>query len=617
MQNAFLARDVPGLEANVRTAVDELLDPLGRVGRMDLVADFAHPLPAIVIAELFGMPRGERERLEGWSDRLGRFVLGNVENTAHDAKYGGAARAARGHGGALPRPGGGAPPVSPGRLHPAPAARRSAPERRRDRPHPDVRPLRRARDDCQPHRERRAVARPQSRPDGAPAGGARTGRGCGGGAAADGGAGADGLPAGPRGRRVRRNDDPGGGARPPGAERGQPGPGRIRAAGRSRHRPGPGPARQLRARRPLLPRRAARAARGSGRPSGPARTLRAPGDRIRAALLAAGAGDPRPAGAPASLRAVRRTTGRPTVGPVRGGPAPVLPAPDARPERRPARQAGRPGRGRRDGGGGDVAFRTGGGAGPPGVGAPHRPAPRKDPDRRRRLPVAERGHPRRVQRGGRRPVRQRPGLRDDPRRLRDRHPHRRLYLARPSLRGARRRDRRELHDRDPGGGDGRVRDWGQLHRRGGGAADRRRRRSARFGRDRVPGQDSQEMQFVRREPAERDAVPPQRARLRGGPPSRVARPGARGVGRGGAGAESNASSPAGTRPARRVERRRGDGSGRSPTGARPTAGRERGGLGRLRSAPPGPLPRGGASGAAVLRSAMRSGSFSRSCSWRS
>ena len=95
MQNAFLARDVPGLEANVRTAVDELLDPLGRVGRMDLVADFAHPLPAIVIAELFGMPRGERERLEGWSDRLGRFVLGNVENTAHDAKYGGAARAAR------------------------------------------------------------------------------------------------------------------------------------------------------------------------------------------------------------------------------------------------------------------------------------------------------------------------------------------------------------------------------------------------------------------------------------------------------------------------------------------------------------------------------------------
>ena len=95
MQNAFLARDVPGLEANVRTAVDELLDPLGPEGRMDLVADFAHPLPATVIAELFGMPRRERERLKGWSDQLGRFVLGNVENTAHDAKYGGAARAAR------------------------------------------------------------------------------------------------------------------------------------------------------------------------------------------------------------------------------------------------------------------------------------------------------------------------------------------------------------------------------------------------------------------------------------------------------------------------------------------------------------------------------------------
>ena len=57
MQNAFLARDVPVLEGNVRTVVDELLDPLGPEGRMDLVADFAHPLPAIVVAELFGMPR--------------------------------------------------------------------------------------------------------------------------------------------------------------------------------------------------------------------------------------------------------------------------------------------------------------------------------------------------------------------------------------------------------------------------------------------------------------------------------------------------------------------------------------------------------------------------------
>ena len=95
MQNAFLARDIPILETNVRAVVDELLDPLGAAGRMDLVADFAHPLPAIVIAELFGLPRREREQLKQWSDDLGRFVLGNVEDTGHDAKYGRAARAAR------------------------------------------------------------------------------------------------------------------------------------------------------------------------------------------------------------------------------------------------------------------------------------------------------------------------------------------------------------------------------------------------------------------------------------------------------------------------------------------------------------------------------------------
>ena len=95
MQNAFLARDIPVLESKVRQVVNELLAPLGAAGRMDLVRDFAHPLPAIVIAELFGMPRDERAQLKSWSDDLGRFVLGNVEDTGHDAKYGAAARAAR------------------------------------------------------------------------------------------------------------------------------------------------------------------------------------------------------------------------------------------------------------------------------------------------------------------------------------------------------------------------------------------------------------------------------------------------------------------------------------------------------------------------------------------
>ena len=67
MQNAFLVRDIPVLEANVRVVVDELLDPLGPEGRMDLVADFAHPLPAIVVAEL-SCSRGSRTRC---SNRLG------------------------------------------------------------------------------------------------------------------------------------------------------------------------------------------------------------------------------------------------------------------------------------------------------------------------------------------------------------------------------------------------------------------------------------------------------------------------------------------------------------------------------------------------------------------
>lgn len=95
MQKAFLARDIPVLEANVRIAVGEALEPFEGEGSMDLIADFAHPLPAAVIAELFGVPPEERALLRSWSDDLGRFVLGSIEHTGHDGKYKVAAQAAR------------------------------------------------------------------------------------------------------------------------------------------------------------------------------------------------------------------------------------------------------------------------------------------------------------------------------------------------------------------------------------------------------------------------------------------------------------------------------------------------------------------------------------------
>ncbi|WP_237479520.1 cytochrome P450 family protein [Lichenibacterium dinghuense] len=57
---AFTPRRVAGLEARVERIAADLLDRAAPRGRMDLVADFALPLPFTVIAELLGVPEAMR-----------------------------------------------------------------------------------------------------------------------------------------------------------------------------------------------------------------------------------------------------------------------------------------------------------------------------------------------------------------------------------------------------------------------------------------------------------------------------------------------------------------------------------------------------------------------------
>jgi cytochrome P450 len=56
--------------------VDELLDTMDHKGECDLVAELAFPLPAIVIAELLGVPAEDRERFKTWSTMLAAIVFG-------------------------------------------------------------------------------------------------------------------------------------------------------------------------------------------------------------------------------------------------------------------------------------------------------------------------------------------------------------------------------------------------------------------------------------------------------------------------------------------------------------------------------------------------------------
>ena len=67
---AFTGRMVEGLRGDIEELVAELLDAVQASGRMDFVADFAYPLPAIVIARMLGVPAERREQFMRWSDNL-------------------------------------------------------------------------------------------------------------------------------------------------------------------------------------------------------------------------------------------------------------------------------------------------------------------------------------------------------------------------------------------------------------------------------------------------------------------------------------------------------------------------------------------------------------------
>jgi cytochrome P450 len=71
---AFTPRVIEALRPNTQQIVDGVLNTALQAGGMDVIRDLAYPLPVIVIAEMLGLPTGDRERLKRWSDDLGRFV---------------------------------------------------------------------------------------------------------------------------------------------------------------------------------------------------------------------------------------------------------------------------------------------------------------------------------------------------------------------------------------------------------------------------------------------------------------------------------------------------------------------------------------------------------------
>jgi cytochrome P450 len=67
VQKAFTPRVVERLKPRIQELVDGLLDQAERRGELELIEDFAYPLPVTVIAEMMGVPVEDRDRFQQWS----------------------------------------------------------------------------------------------------------------------------------------------------------------------------------------------------------------------------------------------------------------------------------------------------------------------------------------------------------------------------------------------------------------------------------------------------------------------------------------------------------------------------------------------------------------------
>jgi cytochrome P450 PksS len=70
VHKAFTPNLIERLRARIQTLCDELLTAAERRGRLELIRDFALPLPLTIIAELLGVPPDDRQKFHSWTKRF-------------------------------------------------------------------------------------------------------------------------------------------------------------------------------------------------------------------------------------------------------------------------------------------------------------------------------------------------------------------------------------------------------------------------------------------------------------------------------------------------------------------------------------------------------------------
>lgn len=70
VSKAFTPRMIEQLRPRIQQITDELLDAVQERGEMDLINDFAYPLPITVISEMLGIPVTDRQQFRAWTQVL-------------------------------------------------------------------------------------------------------------------------------------------------------------------------------------------------------------------------------------------------------------------------------------------------------------------------------------------------------------------------------------------------------------------------------------------------------------------------------------------------------------------------------------------------------------------
>lgn len=76
VNRAFTPKAVAALRPRIEEVVNEQVEQIRDRGSADLIQDFAFPIPAVVIAEMMGVPAEERDLFKDWSDAIMALVFG-------------------------------------------------------------------------------------------------------------------------------------------------------------------------------------------------------------------------------------------------------------------------------------------------------------------------------------------------------------------------------------------------------------------------------------------------------------------------------------------------------------------------------------------------------------